>query len=150
MIVYLDTSALGSAYLGGEAAAGWISDVLLSGPDPVVTSELTDVELASLLARARRDGRIDTAGVRDRLDAYAAHTADPGPIGIAPVTRTTLVRAADFVLRAPVRTLDAIHLAAARLLAESGSEEIAILTRDVRQGQAAAALGFALHPRPAR
>jgi len=147
VILYVDTSALGSAYLGDEADALWIGDLLFNGADPVVTCELAEVELASLLAHAQRDGRIDHPGVMDRLEAYGAHTADDGPLGIVPLTRQTLRQAQELVLHASVRTLDALHLAAARILAQSGDDDVVILTRDHRQAQAAAALGFALHPR---
>ena len=43
MIVFADTSAIGSAYLGDESDGRWISDVIFDGPDPVVISELADV-----------------------------------------------------------------------------------------------------------
>ena len=36
MIVFADTSAIGSAYLGDESDGRWISDVIFEGPDPVV------------------------------------------------------------------------------------------------------------------
>lgn len=148
MIVFADTSALGSAYLGDEEDGPWIGDVMFEGPDPVVVCELADVELASLLARARADGRIDENGVTERLDAYNDHTADDGPIGVVPLTVDTLARAQQFVLRAAVRTLDALHLAAAQLLADASDDDVAVLTRDRRQARAAEDLGFALYPRP--
>lgn len=148
MIIFVDTSALGSAYLGDEEDAPWIGDVIFDGPDPVVVCELADVELASLLARAKADGRIDEGGVTERLDAYKDHTADDGPIGVTPLTADTVARAQHFVLRAAVRTLDALHLAAAQLLADAGDDDVAVLTRDHRQARAAEELGFTLYPRP--
>ncbi|MDA8071801.1 MAG: type II toxin-antitoxin system VapC family toxin [Actinomycetota bacterium] len=148
MIVFADTSALGSAYLGDEADGSWIADTIFEGQDPVVVCELVDVELASLLARAQRDGRIDAAGVSERLDAYADHTADDGPIGVVPLAKDTLAQARAFVLQTPVRTLDAIHLAAARLLADATADTVVLLTRDVRQASAATSLGFRLHEAP--
>lgn len=148
MILFADTSALGSAYLGDKADASWIGDVIFDGPDPVVICELVDVELASLLARAKSDGRIDEAGVVERLDAYADHTADDGPIGVVPLTQETLGRARNFVLRESVRTLDALHLAAAQLLADTSDDGMVVLTRDARQAGAARALGFTLYEAP--
>ena len=148
MIVFADTSALGSAYLGDEADGSWIAGVIFDGEDPVVVCELADVELASLLARAESDGRIDGAGVSERLDAYADHTADDGPIGVLPFAEGTVAQARAFVLGTPIRTLDAMHLAAARLLAESSGDTVALLTRDVRQAGAAVDLGFTLYEAP--
>ncbi len=148
MIVFADTSAVGSAYLGDDADGSWIAEVVFGGRDPVVVCELTDVELASLLARARRDGRIDEPGVAERLDAYADHTADNGPIGVVPIATETLARARSIVLHAPVRTLDAIHLAAAQLLANASDDVVVLLTRDARQASAAEDLGFPLYEAP--
>ncbi|MGH3577844.1 MAG: PIN domain-containing protein, partial [Mycobacterium sp.] len=122
--------------------------VIFDGPDPVVICELADVELASLLVRAKADGRIDEDGVTERLEAYRDHTADDGPIGVAPLTGDTLARAQQLVLRSAVRTLDALHLAAAQLLADASDDVVAVLTRDRQQAHAAEDLGFALYPRP--
>jgi hypothetical protein len=89
LILFADTSALGSAYLGDEIDAEWIGNVLFEGSDPIVICELADVEFASLPARAKSDGRIDEAGLTERLDAYDDHTADDGPIGVVPLTHAT-------------------------------------------------------------
>jgi len=147
LILFIDTSALGSAYLGAEIDAEWIDNVLFEGSDPVVICELADVEFASLLARAKSDGRIDEAGLTERLDAYDDHTADDGPIGVVPLTHATLVRARELVLRTSVRTVDALHLAAAGLLADASDDTVMILTNDARRATAAEALGFALYAR---
>ena len=147
MILFADTSALGSAYPGDEIDAEWIGNVLFEGSDPIVICELADVEFAGLPARAKSDGRIDEAGMTERLDAYNDHTADDGPIGVVPLTHATLVRARELVLRTSVRTLDALHLAAAGLLADASDDTVMILTNDARQATAAEALGFALYAR---
>lgn len=148
MIVFADTTAVASAYLDDEADGSWIAEVLFDGRDPVVVCELTDVAFASLLARARRDGRLDERGVAERLDAYADHTADDGPIGVVPVSTETLARARSIVLHARVRTLDAIHLASAQLLATASDDIVVLLTRDARQASAAVDLGFTLYDAP--
>ncbi|MHB1519227.1 MAG: hypothetical protein ACYCVN_13025 [Acidimicrobiales bacterium] len=102
------------------------------------------MELASLLARAERDGRIDAVGVSERLDAYADHTSDDGPIGVVPFVEGALGRARALVLGTPSRTFEAaIHLAAALLLAESSGDTVVLLTRDVCQ--AGAGRGSRLH-----
>ncbi|HUZ77564.1 MAG TPA: type II toxin-antitoxin system VapC family toxin [Chloroflexota bacterium] len=150
MIVYADTSALGSVYLRDEADAPWLRDLLdnfNSVGTLIVTSELTDVELASLVARAARSHRIDGPTAEDCLRAYAADTANSGPIGVLLLDRETLARAAHYVVRTATRSLDAIHLAAAAHCAEQFGDDVQVLTRDVRQAAAAAALGIPLHPR---
>jgi predicted nucleic acid-binding protein len=146
MILYADSSALGSVYLGDEADAPWLHELILHGPDPVVTSELADVEVASLLRRACSDGRIDAAALSVRLSAYEADTSDAGPLGVLPVSHETFAAARKFVLQTDIRSLDALHLASARDLTESAAD-VAVLTRDRRQAAAARALGFRLHPR---
>ncbi|MGH9305216.1 MAG: type II toxin-antitoxin system VapC family toxin [Acidimicrobiales bacterium] len=150
MIVFADTSALGSLYLGDEADSSWIMDTILHGEDPVVVCELADVELASLLVRAERDGRIDSAGVSERLSAYARHTADDGPIGVVHVATETFAEARALVLQSSLRTLDAIHLAAARLVSSSSADTVALLTRDARQAGAATDLGLVLYEAPSQ
>jgi hypothetical protein len=49
-----------------------------------------------------------------------------------------------------MRTLDALHLAAAQILADSGDDDVVFLTGDSRQSEAAEALGIPLYRRPAQ
>lgn len=148
MIIFADTSALGSAYLGDEADGRWISNVIFDGPDPVVISELVDVEFASLLVRAKADGRIDEGELVECLNAYKQHTADDGPIGVVPLTHDSFVRAQQFVLQVAIHTLDALHLAAAQLLADGSDDSVVVLTRNHRQAAIAESLGLTLYNGP--
>lgn len=148
MIIFADTSALGSAYLGDEADGRWIGDVIFDGPDPVVISELADVEFASLLVRAKADGRIDEGELAECLNAYKQHTANDGPIGVVPLTHDSFVRAQQLVLQVSISTLDALHLAAAQLLADGSDDSVVVLTRDHRQAAIAESLGLTLYNRP--
>lgn len=150
MIIFADTSAIGSAYLGDEADGRWISDVIFDGPDPVVISELADVEFASLLVRAKSDGRIDASEMAECLAAYKVHTSDDGPIGVVPITHDSFSRAQQFVLQVSIRTLDALHLATAQFLADTNDDNVVVLTLDHRQAVAAKALGLTLYDRPAK
>ena len=150
MIVFADTSAIGSSYLGDESDGQWIRDVIFDGPDPVVISELVDVEFASLLVRARSDGRIDASDMAECLAAYKEETADDGPIGVVPITHDSFSRAQQYVLQVSIRTLDALHLATAQLLAETNDDNVVVLTLDHRQAVAAKALGLTLYDRLAK
>ncbi|HQU00797.1 MAG TPA: type II toxin-antitoxin system VapC family toxin [Acidimicrobiales bacterium] len=150
MIIFADTSAVGSAYLGDEADGRWISDVIFDGPDPVVISVLADVEFASLLVRAKSDGRIDEREMATCLAMYREHTADDGPIGVVPITPDSFSRAQQLVLQVSIRTLDALHLASAQLFADSNDDNVVILTLDHRQAVAAQALGLSLYDTPVR
>lgn len=150
MIIFADTSAIGSAYLGDEADGRWISDVIFDGPDPVVISELADVEFASLMVRAKSDGRIDASEMAECLAEYKVHTSDDGPIGVVPITHDSFSRAQQFVLQVSIRTLDALHLATAQFLADTNDDNVVVLTLDHRQAVAAKALGLTLYDRPAK
>lgn len=144
MIIYIDTSALGRVYLGDQSDSTELSRVVYAGDNPVITSELTDVEIASVLARAGRDGVIDSVTADELLDRYAADTSDTGPVGVVAVDSHTIALAQRYVLRAPLRTLDAIHLAACARFGESTPDEVRLLSRDNRQNEAANVLGIVL------
>ncbi|MDQ4118345.1 MAG: VapC toxin family PIN domain ribonuclease, partial [Actinomycetota bacterium] len=58
-LYYVDTSALAGAYLPDEPGHRELRTTLLEGADPVVTSELTRLELVSAAQAAHRAGRID-------------------------------------------------------------------------------------------
>lgn len=144
MIIYIDTSALGRVYLGDQSDSTELTRVVYEGDRPVITSELTDVEIASTLARASRDGVIDLDTASGLLDRYAADTSDTGPLGVVALDSNTIALAQRYVLSAPLRTLDAIHLAACARFGESTPDEVRLLSRDNRQNEAAQALGIAL------
>lgn len=144
MIIYIDTSALGRVYLGDQSDSTELTRVVYEGDHPVITSELTDVEIASTFARANRDGVIDSVTVDELLDQYAADTSDTGPLGVVALDSDSIALAQRYVLSAPVRTLDAIHLAACARFGEATSDEVRLLSRDSRQNEAAQALGIVL------
>lgn len=144
MIVYIDTSALGRVYLGDQSDSAELSQIVYEGDSALITSELTDVELASAFARAHREGVIDAESADGLLEQYAADTSDAGPIGVVGLDTETIALAQRYVLRTPVRTLDAIHLAACTGFARSTLDEVRFLSRDARQNEAARALGIAL------
>lgn len=144
MIIYIDTSALGRVYLGDESDSTELSRVVYQGDHPVITSELTDVEIASTLARANRDGTIDSSTASGLLHRYGADTCDTGPVGVVALDSDTIALAQRYVRSATLRTLDAIHLAACTRFGESAAAEVRLLSRDIRQNEAARALGIAL------
>ncbi len=142
MIIYIDTSALGRVYLGDQDDSATLADVLYGGGDPAVTSELTDAEIASTIARAQRDEAIDAADAENLLARYAADTSDSGPLGMIPLDSDTLSLARKYVRATAVRTLDAIHLAACSRFAEAVADTVQLLSRDNRQNDAARTLGL--------
>jgi predicted nucleic acid-binding protein len=146
VIVYVDTSVLATVYLRDDERADELRQAILHGADPMATSELTEVELTSALVRAQREGRVSADDVGALWGLFEADSSDLGPISITPLDRETWSLARAFLLRTAARSLDVIHIAAAGLIGERSQQEVAVLTRDRRQAQAAQALGFELHP----
>src|SRR5690625_2232063 len=144
MIIYIDTSALGVVYLGDQSDSTELSRIVYEGEHPVITSELTDVEIASAFARVHRDGVIDSVTADGLLARYGADTSDTGPLGVVAVDSDTFALAQRYGLSASLGTLDAIHLAACRRFGDSTPDEVRRLSRDNRQNEAARALGISL------
>ena len=144
-LLYADTSALVRCWLPGEdrSDSEQLRALLLEGTDPVVTSELTRLEVASAVHAAARAGRLRrTAGVLRRADRdWGAE----GPVALLALQAAEVLPVArQIVLDHPVRTLDAIHLAVATTTAAelAAGDMVEFVTRDSRQADAAKALGL--------
>ncbi|MGH2670789.1 MAG: PIN domain-containing protein, partial [bacterium] len=61
-LLYADTSALVRAYFEDEPDHARLREKLLEGEEPVVTSELARVELASAIRAAAETGRLRSPG----------------------------------------------------------------------------------------
>lgn len=104
MIVHIDTSALGRLYLGDQSDSVQLSHTVRDGDRPVITSELTDVEMASTLA-----GQTGTA--RSLRSPHSTATPSPSPSRsgtsyghrCAPWTRSTWPLERDSVSPLPTR-----------------------------------------------
>lgn len=138
-ICYVDTSVLAKRYFneaGSDEAEAFLID-----QTQVIITELTAVEMRSLIARRRRDGSIDAA-----LEAqiYAAFRADVRRKFIREHALSSQVfQGAEQLIaqlpEVPLRTLDALHLAAAQ---ELGVERLA--TADKRMRDAAERIELAV------
>lgn len=142
-LLYADTSALVRAYLADEPDHAALRRLLLEGDEPVVTSELARVELASAVRAAARSGRL--AAWREILAIFDAHCAEGGPVALLALRPpVVLPRARELVVTHALSTLDAIHLAVA--LEEcppiAAGEDVVLVTRDPAQAGAARALGL--------
>lgn len=133
MTVYLDTSVVLRALLDTEdAVPGW------GDWDRAYASELMGVEARRVLDRLRLERALDDGGLADAHGALAATERALGLIRLTPV----VLRRAGLPMPTAVKTLDAIHLASALLLAEQREGDLVFGTYDRRQGTAARALGF--------
>lgn len=129
MSLYVDSSALLKRYVeepDSEAAEAH----LLSDPS-LITARHTIVEVRRNLARLL-DGRHLAA-------ARAALAHDLEVLSIVELDEVTCEGAAAVAEVTGVRTLDALHLAAAQRI---GGPAVPFLTFDVRQAQSARALGL--------
>ncbi len=142
-VIYADTSVLVRAYLVDEPDHELLRYRLLEADEPVVTSELTRVELASAVMAAARQGRLGQPEVV--LNRFDADCADDGPVALLRLDPVPVLQLARELVRGHlVRTLDAIHLAVARTTAAelAAGEPLIVVTRDDRQAEVARALGL--------
>lgn len=129
MSLYVDSSALLKRYIDepdSEAA-----EALLGSDPSLLTARHTIVEVRRNLAR-----------LLDETDAVAARSAfiqDLRVLSIVELDEVTCETAAGIAEMTGVRTLDALHLAAAQRL---GGPAVPFLTFDLRQAQAARRLGL--------
>ncbi len=115
--------------------------MLLGSNQPVVTSEITQVEFCSAVARSRLP-----PAVRDALlIRFASDSSAVGPIALLPLRPAPVLSLArELVVQHHLKTLDAIHLAVAledgrRFV---GDAEFVFVTRDEPQAAAARTLGL--------
>lgn len=129
MSLYVDSSALLKRYVeepGSEAA-----DALLRSDPLLLTARHTVVEVRRNLARVLAE--------QDASEARATFMDDLNAVSLIELDAETCEMGAAIAEVVGVRTLDALHLAAAQ---RAGGAGIPFLTFDVRQAQAARALGF--------
>lgn len=130
MTLYADSSALLKRYLDEPESERAVE---LMASDPVlVTGRHTIVEVRRNLARV--------LSPTDAAAARASFTEDLASFAIVEMDAATCELAATIAEQTGVRTLDALHLGAARRLGSA----LTFLTFDIRQAQAARALGFAV------
>ena len=129
MSLYVDSSPLLKRYV--DEPDSDLADSLLGSDPNLLTARHTIVEVRRNLARLL-DGR-------DLATARSAFAGDLEVLSIVELDADTCEAAATVAEVTGVRTLDALHLAAAQRL---GGPAVPFLTFDARQAQAARALGL--------
>lgn len=130
MTLYVDTSALMKRYVAERDSEVAVE---LMATDPVlVTSHLTEIELRRNLTRML-DGNVLTE-VRRRVQA------DLDAFALVALDATTCSEAARIAEETMCRSLDAIHLSAAR----RAGTHTTLLTFDIRQAQSARSIGMSV------
>lgn len=132
----MESSALVAALLEHDSVA------LKSLPagTQLVTSALTFAEAGRAIIRARTAGRLSP---REEQAAVRALRTFERRCYILDVDRAVLARVRRPFPIEPIRTLDAVHLATAEVLAEPPAL-VTIVTRDARVRDNARALGYAV------
>jgi predicted nucleic acid-binding protein len=130
MTLYADSSALLKRYVDEPDSAR--ADELLGGDLELVTGRHTIVEVRCNLARLLVGAAL--------ADARSAFVRDVGAFAIVELDAATCELAATIGEQTGVRTMDALHLGAARRLGTS----ITFVTFDIRQAHAARSLGFSV------
>jgi predicted nucleic acid-binding protein len=126
---YVDSSALLKRYV--EEADSASADALLRADPALLTARHTIVEVRRNLARLLSG--------RELATARTALAEDLRAFSIIELDEATCESAASIAELTGARTLDALHLAAAQRVAAPG---VGFLTFDLRQAQAARALGL--------
>jgi len=127
--LYVDSSALLKRYV--DEPDSETAHALLGSDPSLVTARHTIVEVRRNLARLLEE--------RDAAAARSAFAQDLGALSIVELDEATCELAASIAELTAVRTLDALHLAAAQRI---GGPAVPFLTFDVRQAQAARGLGL--------
>ncbi len=144
-VLYADTSAVIRTYFADEADHAVLRKLLIDGVDPVITSELTRLELASAVTSATRAKRITDP--RTVLDQFDADCGADGPYALLRLNSSSaLSLARELVIEHRLRAADALHLAVLLSdgLAVAGGEPVILVTRDVQQAEAAKELGLSV------
>jgi len=138
-VCYLDTSALAKRYLN-EARSDEV-DAFLAEQSLLLVSTLTTVQMRRLLARRRRGRELD-ATLEAQVFATFRDDVRQGYMVEHELSRLMLEGASNLIAeipQVPLRTLDALHLAAAQQL---GAERL--VTADAVMRAAAGAVGLAV------
>jgi predicted nucleic acid-binding protein len=125
---YVDSSALLKRYV--EEPESELAEELLASEPELVTGRHTVVEVRRNLARLLSGSALG--------ESRAAFAADLGSFAIVELDASTCELAATIAEQTGARSLDALHLGAARRLGTA----LSFVTFDVRQAQIARALGF--------
>ncbi len=141
MIAYFDASALAKRYVREERTdevMGWLEG------STATTSRVSEIEIASALARRFREGTISRV---DRDRALAALAEDLESLSIIELSPVTAAEARGVLLRHPLRAADALQLASALTLRRKVRAPIHFVAFDERLAGAAQAEGLLGPPR---
>lgn len=138
-MIYADTSALVKRYLNEPFSTEFEA---LFRQGEMAISQLSVIEVRCALACRRRNREIDALR-ENRVNTELAADIQDGAVRVGGLDEGAFASAYHLIGQLadiPLRTLDALHLAAASQAAATG-----FATADKTQAEAAVALGFTVH-----
>jgi len=140
MWAYVDTSAMVKRYV---RESGRPAVLKLFAQHNLVSSVILPVELYSAFVRRTREGTLATTAL-PRL--FSRVGADRPRWTLVETTAEVIGQAQTLVERHPLRTLDALHLASARVFEKQLQLPVLFISADHRQLAAAAREGLTVEP----
>lgn len=125
-ILYFDTSALAKRYYN-EHGHRTVKKIVNNSANQVVICELGPVEMASVLAKKKREGELTAKNARLRLSRFIYDRRSA--YSVIPVPTEVWQKAIGYVSKHDLRSLDSVHLAAALRLKET-QPHIQMVTAD--------------------
>jgi predicted nucleic acid-binding protein len=142
LIFFADTSAIAKRYVP-EVGSSWVlSWVLPSSSHMILVSDLTQVEVFSVLARREREKSISAAS-RQTLEANFLLHIELEYLSV-PIDADVIRTARELTHRHPLRALDSIQLGSAITARDSLQDSVTFISSDNILLAAAAAEGFAV------
>jgi predicted nucleic acid-binding protein len=140
MWVYCDTSAMAKRYVREPGRAALMKALARRR---VVSSVLMPVELHSAFSRRVREGALATIALPRLFERVAT---DREHWTLIQTTKDVLAEAEALLETHPLRTLDAVHLASARVFRRRMRVAVTFVSADERQLTAAAREGLTIKP----
>jgi hypothetical protein len=151
---FFDSSAIVKRY-HYEAGSPWVRSICDPRTHPpLYLAQLAHVEVVAALYRTGRRERLHPSFINSLVSIFERHLAMSDPSQRTPIYRIvpisiTVTDLAAFLCKRysglsphPLRSLDAIQLAAAMLAATASGEEIHFVTADIRLAEIATLEGF--------
>jgi predicted nucleic acid-binding protein len=141
-IAFFDTSALLKRYIPSERGAEFVARILTDRDLQVVVSRIAGIEVASALARRAAEGTLSAPARNAAWGAFLEHVRDE--YRVVAISEAVAARAEEVVTAVRARSLDAIQVATALVVAAEVDSDTPFVfyTADGRQAQAAAASGL--------
>jgi hypothetical protein len=128
---YLDTSAAVKLYVI-EIGSAWLRQLLLTPVSTIVSSHLLRVEIWSAFERRLREGSVTLPDYTRIHDWFTEHRQSL--YNFAPVSEPIVRQACQLIVRHPLRSYDALHLATALFvnqhLTQAGATPLIFLSAD--------------------